>query len=64
MTPARLRRLRQHQRWTQVVLARHLGVTERTVARWEAGQTRVPEPVARLILCVVADPRRARETRA
>jgi DNA-binding transcriptional regulator YiaG len=64
MTGSQVRRLRRHEGWTQVQLATHLGVDPNTVARWERGIVSVPEPVARLMRYVVADPRIARGTRA
>jgi len=33
-------------RWSQKELERTLGVTQRTVARWAAGQMTIPPPVA------------------
>jgi DNA-binding transcriptional regulator YiaG len=62
MTGQHIRRLRRQHRWTQRALATHLGVDPNTVARWEQGVIRVPEPVARLIRYVAADPTLARGT--
>jgi transcriptional regulator with XRE-family HTH domain len=56
MTGQQVRRLRRQQGWTQRLLADRLGVDPNTVARWERGVVGVPEPVARLMRYVVADP--------
>ena len=42
---------------TQAQLADQLGVTQNTVARWEIGLRRIPEPTARLIERLAAEPR-------
>jgi repressor LexA len=44
-----LRRLRERLGLTQEQLARELGVHRVSVARWETGEHRIPEPVARLL---------------
>ena len=38
-----IRQFRQERGWTQLDVARRLGVTEGTVSRWERGE-RVPQP--------------------
>ena len=49
MTGRQLRNLRKRLGWTQEKAAEVCGVTVRTWARWEAGDHRVPESVARLL---------------
>jgi putative transcriptional regulator len=49
MTGDELRTIRERWQWTQRTLAKHCGVSSNTIARWERGQHRVPEPVARLL---------------
>ena len=43
-----MRRIRHGLQLTQAALARELGVTRVTVARWETGVYAIPEPTARL----------------
>jgi transcriptional regulator with XRE-family HTH domain len=50
MDGAMFRRLRKRATLTQRALAGRLGVTENTVARWERGEMRITEPMARLIV--------------
>ena len=50
VTAAELKRLREGLGLTQEQLADEVGVHRVTVAKWEAGDHGVPEPVARLIL--------------
>jgi transcriptional regulator with XRE-family HTH domain len=49
MTPHELKQLRALLGWTQDRLAKELGVSRNTVARWELGLYKVPKPVAKLI---------------
>jgi transcriptional regulator with XRE-family HTH domain len=49
VTPTELREIREAFGLTQDALADELGVHRVTVARWEAGDRGIPEPVARLI---------------
>jgi transcriptional regulator with XRE-family HTH domain len=49
MTSQELRRLRSGLGLTQAQLADKVGVTQNTVARWEIGLRRIPEPVSRLL---------------
>lgn len=49
MTGRQLRNLRKRLRWTQARAAETCGVSLRTWARWEAGDHRVPESVAKLL---------------
>ncbi len=44
-----VRRIRERLKLTQAALARALGVTRVTVARWETGVYAIPEPTARLL---------------
>jgi DNA-binding transcriptional regulator YiaG len=44
-----VRRIRHGLQLAQAALARELGVTRVTVARWEIGVYAVPEPTARLL---------------
>lgn len=43
MRPSTIRTLRKSLKWSQAKLATHLGITRRTVVRWEAGRSR-PHP--------------------
>jgi len=58
MTPDDLRRIRRALGLTQGELADELGVHQVTVARWEVGMRRIPEPVARLVVRILANSRR------
>ncbi len=49
MTPQALQRLRKRAKLTQATLARRLGVTETTVARWERGARAISAASANLI---------------
>lgn len=44
-----VREVRRALGWTQVQLAEALGVAGNTVARWERGEVKITEPMARLI---------------
>jgi DNA-binding transcriptional regulator YiaG len=44
VTGAEVRRIRDRLTLTQAALARALGVTRVTVARWETGVDAIPEP--------------------
>ena len=56
MTAKQFRTLREAARLTQTEAAQRLGVTRPSVARYEAG-ARIPEPVARLWVRLVAEER-------
>jgi DNA-binding transcriptional regulator YiaG len=58
-----VRRIRHGLQLTQVALARVLGVTRVTVARWENGVYAIPEPTARLLQRVRDEGRRAKRPR-
>jgi len=53
--PAEMKRIRDELGLTQEELAEELGVHRVTVARWEAGDRGIPEPVARLLLRIRKD---------
>ena len=50
MKGATLRKQRKALGMTQIELAKALGVTGNTVARWERNEVGIPEPAARLVL--------------
>jgi DNA-binding transcriptional regulator YiaG len=58
-----VRRIRHGLQLTQAALARVLGVTRVTVARWEGGVYAIPEPTARLLQRVRNEGRRAKRPR-
>jgi transcriptional regulator with XRE-family HTH domain len=47
--PSELQRIREALGLTQAQLAEEIGVHRVTVAKWEAGDRNIPEPVARLV---------------
>jgi DNA-binding transcriptional regulator YiaG len=49
MTGTGFKQKRGHLGLTQVQLAKRLGVSPNAVARWERGERRISEPVARLL---------------
>ena len=49
LTPQQLRRALRRLGLNQVQAAKRLNVTDRTVRRWVAGKSRVPESVAMLL---------------
>lgn len=55
MDPDEFKRLREALGLTQDQLAAELGVHRVTVARWETGEHKVPEPAARLLERLKAD---------
>lgn len=61
VNPIEFRSLRKETGLTQVQLSKALGVRANTVARWERGELRIGEPVARL-LKLLASNREARES--
>src|SRR5439155_23665760 len=54
MTGDELRRLREAAGLTQAELAERLGTTVTSVSRWETGQRRIAEPIARFVRLVLA----------
>jgi DNA-binding transcriptional regulator YiaG len=63
MTGAEVRRIRHGLQLTQAALARVVGVTRVTVARWEIGVYAIPEPTARLLQRVRDEGRRGKRPR-
>jgi transcriptional regulator with XRE-family HTH domain len=63
MEPEELRRLRERLGWTQGALADALGVHRVTVAKWEAGDRGIPEPVARLAERILKEERQKKRKR-
>jgi len=66
MTPTALKRARSQLGLSQQALADELGVHRVTVAKWEAGDRRIPNPVARLLERMLSDarPKRASPRRS
>jgi DNA-binding transcriptional regulator YiaG len=56
--PTEMKRIRQELALTQGELAEELGVHRVTVAKWEAGDRGIPEPVARLLLRIRSEKKR------
>lgn len=54
--PSEFRTLRKAIGLTQVRLSEALGVRANTVARWERGELRIGEPVARLLKLLASNP--------
>lgn len=52
----KIRRLRSRRNWSQEQLARELGVSVRTVTRWEAGETE-PSHLARRVIELLLEER-------
>ena len=50
MTGDDLRAVRAKHGWTQAELARQVGVSPGAVSRWEAGNRRIPDTVAKLLV--------------
>jgi transcriptional regulator with XRE-family HTH domain len=61
MTGPRLRQLRRQLGLTQVALARAIGMTSTSVARYERGEVPIPEPVARLVTLLAQQAPRPKE---
>lgn len=49
-----LRKIRRQLGWTQAQLAKAVGVTWNTVARWEREEMGMREPIARFIRTILA----------
>ncbi len=56
-----LKRIREELGMTQAQLADEVGVHRVTVAKWEAGDRGIPEPVARLIGRIRAEKRKQKK---
>jgi len=54
MEGKRLRAIRKQLSWTQVQLAKAVGVAPNSVARWERDEVGISEPIARLVHSIVA----------
>jgi DNA-binding transcriptional regulator YiaG len=63
VTGAEVRRIRHGLQLTQAALARVVGVTRVTVARWEIGVYAIPEPTARLLQRIRDEGKRAKRPR-
>ena len=63
VTGDEVRRIRERLPLTPAELARELGVTRVTVARWETGVYAIPEPTARLLQRVRNEGNRATRSR-
>lgn len=50
MHPDQLIAIRHRLRLTQEALAEAIGVTSKTLSRWETGATRIPPPIGQLML--------------
>jgi transcriptional regulator with XRE-family HTH domain len=65
MKPAELKRIRTELLGrTQEELAEDLGVHRVTIAKWEAGDRGIPEPVAKLLIRILADKKPKRKAPA
>lgn len=49
MKGSELKKLREGMNLTQAELAEKIGVRSNTIARYERGELKIPEPVARLV---------------
>ena len=49
MNGDQLRKIRKKLDWTQVELAKKVGVTVTTLARWERNEVGISEPISRFI---------------
>jgi DNA-binding transcriptional regulator YiaG len=58
VTPAEFKRIRARLGLTQAAIADAIGVHRVTVAKWEAGDRGIPEPVARLLKRIQAEHKR------
>ena len=54
MMPSQLYEIRYELGWTQEDMAREVGVSSgRTVRRWEHGERKIPESVAKLLHVII-----------
>jgi transcriptional regulator with XRE-family HTH domain len=49
-----LRLIRDRLKWTQMELAKAVGITSNTIARYERDELSIPEPTARLVRSIAA----------
>lgn len=52
MTPRELQHRREKLGFTQIELAKRLGVTQGALSKWESGQRKIPKVVKLLIGCL------------
>jgi transcriptional regulator with XRE-family HTH domain len=55
-----LKSIRKKLGWTQVQMAKAIGVDPNTVARWERNEVGISEPIARFIRTVAKTKKKAR----
>ena len=60
MLPKQFRRILRELALNQVQAAKRLGVNPRTLRRWVAGDSRIPESVSLLLQLWLREPRRQR----
>lgn len=60
MQGSKLRAIRKALGLTQVEFAVKIGVASNSVARWERGEMKITEPVAKLVLLLQHTPKRKR----
>jgi DNA-binding transcriptional regulator YiaG len=60
MTGKQLKKIRSQLGLTQLQLAKELGVTSNTVARWERDEVAIREPNARLLQTIYSQRKRKR----
>ena len=58
MDGKQLRKIRDKLHWTQVKLAKEIGVTVTTLARWERDEVGISEPISRFIKLIAKQKRR------
>ena len=59
MDGKQLRKIRGKLHWTQVKLAKEVGVTVTTLARWERDEVSISEPISRFIKMIAKQKVRA-----
>ena len=59
MEGKQLRKIRNKLHWTQVKLAKEIGVTVTTLARWERNEVSISEPISRFIKLIAKQKGRA-----
>jgi transcriptional regulator with XRE-family HTH domain len=64
MTGKELATARARLGWTQVELARRIGIASNSLARLERGERRISEPVARLVECIESEENRTKRKNA